>query len=83
VTTAPENPANTPERPAARAPFPHSFMLRCADAHPVRCGEEWHSSSPDQLVATATAHGTSAHGFTPAWYSPQRIAAIMRAVADG
>jgi hypothetical protein len=68
--------------PPGRAPFSPRFELRCADVHPVRCDEALRSSSPRELVARACAHGASAHGFTPAWYSPERVAAMAGAVTE-
>jgi hypothetical protein len=68
--------------PPRRAPFSQRFELRCADVHPVRCDEALRSSSPRELVARACAHGASAHGFTPAWYSPERVAAMAGAVTE-
>ena len=53
--------------------------LRCADVHPVRCDTEWVGPNANDLVARAVEHGAAAHGFTPAWYTPNRIAAIHRA----
>jgi hypothetical protein len=82
VSTAAEDTADTPEDPAAGAPFTRSFVLRCADVHPVRCGEEWQSSRRENLVAAASAHGARAHGFTPVWYSPERIVAMTAAVTE-
>jgi hypothetical protein len=75
-------PPDRAEPLAFRVPLPLTFALRCADAHPVNCDEEWQSSSPGELVASARAHGARAHGFTPVWYSPQRIAAMTAAVAE-
>jgi hypothetical protein len=37
-----------------------------------------HSS---ELVEVAREHGTRAHGFTPAWYSQRRLAAMAAVVA--
>ena len=53
--------------------------LRCADVHPVRCDAKWVGPNANDLVARAVEHGAAAHGFTPAWYTPNRIAAIHRA----
>ena len=75
-TVAAERPAATPGRFTTR----EQFRLRCADAHPVGCDVELVSSSRDDVVSRACAHGASAHGFTPVWYSPGRLAAIAAEV---
>jgi len=56
------------------------LQLQCADVLPVRCEVSWRSTSRDSLVALACAHGQSAHGFTPAWYSPEQIEIMTAAV---
>lgn len=77
-TVAAERPAATPGRFTTR----EQFRLRCADAHPVGCDVELVSSSRDDVVSRACEHGASAHGFTPVWYSPGRLAAIAAEVAQ-
>ncbi len=57
-----------------------SFRLRCCDVHPVRCDDTQSASSPGELVEWARAHGASAHGFTPAWYSPAQVSSMASAV---
>lgn len=59
-----------------------SFRLRCADVHDVACDASWRSSNPDDLVYLAQRHGASAHGFTPGWYGPDRLALMRTAVTD-
>ncbi len=54
---------------------PQVFELRCTDVHPVRCDETISAASFDQLLARTRAHGERAHGFTPAWYNAERLAA--------
>jgi hypothetical protein len=53
--------------------------VRCADVHPVRCIVALRASSDEALTDRVRAHGASVHGFTPAWYSRERIAAIAQA----
>lgn len=65
--------------PSVWAPFPRRFELRCADVHPVRCDLALRSSNLQELVARVSAHGANAHGFTPVWYSPGRVAAMAAA----
>jgi hypothetical protein len=77
-----ERPAATPGRFATREVTQEQFRLRCADAHPVGCDVELVSSSRDDVVSRACSHGARAHGFTPAWYSPGRLAAIAAEVAQ-
>ena len=57
-----------------------NFQLRCADVLPVRCDVSWRSASRDDLVPLACAHGASVHGFTPVWYSRERIDVMKAAV---
>jgi hypothetical protein len=54
--------------------------LRCSDVHPHGCSEILCARSPSALVDLACEHGSRVHGFTPAWYSPSRLA-VMAAVA--
>lgn len=56
------------------------LRLRCADVLPVGCDVSWQSSGSDELVVRARAHGERAHGFTPAWYTKERLSAMARAV---
>ena len=51
----------------------------CADVHPVRCSMTLRGSSNRSVTDRVCAHGASVHGFTPAWYSPARMAAIADA----
>lgn len=53
--------------------------VRCADVHPVRCNETLRASSVKELTDHVRAHGAGVHGFTPVWYSRERIAAIAEA----
>jgi hypothetical protein len=55
--------------------------LRCADIHPVRCEEVFAAASPDDLVARVCDHGAGVHGFTPAFYSHERLSAITATAA--
>ena len=61
----------------AIASFADRFELSCAGVHAVRCGVALREASREAVVELARAHGASAHGFTPAWYSPGRLAALM------
>ncbi len=60
---------------------PQRFELRCAEVHPVRCDVTWASANPMELVSAARDHGAAAHGFTPAWYTAARVAAMSGAVS--
>ncbi|MEA2469107.1 MAG: hypothetical protein QOE38_105 [Thermoleophilaceae bacterium] len=66
--------------PPVRAPFPRRFEVQCVDVHPVRCSVTFRSSSYEESVALARAHGASVHGFTPEWYSAERLASMAREV---
>jgi hypothetical protein len=69
-----------PAAPRARAPFPRRFEVQCRDVHPVRCDVAFRASSYEESVDLARAHGASVHGFTPEWYSAERLASIAREV---
>jgi hypothetical protein len=69
----------SPERRLRRL-RPQVFELVCADAHPLGCVEVIRSQDRDTLVVLAREHGERAHGFTAAWYSAERLAAIANAV---
>ena len=56
--------------------------VRCADVHPVRCNVCLRASGNEALTDRIRAHGARAHGFTPAWYSQERIAVITEACAS-
>jgi hypothetical protein len=47
--------------------------LRCAGVHPVHCNTRLRASTPELVVVLAREHGADAHGFTPRWYTPQRL----------
>jgi predicted small metal-binding protein len=63
-----------------REPAPGCFRLRCAEVHPVHCDVALEASSTAEVVASICAHGASAHGYTPVWYSPSRLASIAAAI---
>jgi hypothetical protein len=69
---APTEPVRRPWRP--------TFELRCADVHPLGCEESLRARSAHDLVALACEHGGLAHGFTPVWYSAERLASIAAAI---
>ena len=56
-----------------------TLEVRCEDVHPVRCDVAFRASGDQALTDRVRAHGASAHGFTPVWYSRERIAAITEA----
>ena len=60
---------------------PETCEVRCADVPPVQCKVALHASSSEALTDRVRAHGARVHGFTPAWYSQERIAGIT-ATAD-
>jgi hypothetical protein len=72
ATTAPKASVRWPSRPA--------FELRCADVHPAGCGEALRARSAHDLVALTRDHGGLVHGFTPVWYSSERLASIAAAI---
>lgn len=72
ATTALKGPVRRPSRP--------TFELRCADVHPAGCEEALRARSAHDLVALTCDHGGLVHGFTPAWYSSERLASIAAAI---
>jgi hypothetical protein len=66
----------------SRVSFPHMFELRCAELHSVRCDVRLSAPDLEGLVILAREHGASAHGFTPAWYSSGRLAAMAEVVTQ-
>ena len=65
---------------ALRRPSRPTFELRCADVHPAGCEEALRARSAHYLVALARDHGGLVHGFTPVWYSSERLASIAAAI---
>ena len=66
----------------ARALLPQAFEVRCADIHPGGCAQALRAPRPDDVVALACEHGKLVHGYTPVWYSAERLAAIAAAVTQ-
>ena len=62
-------------------PSRRRFELCCADVYPLGCNELLHAGRAGELFRIACEHGARVHGFTPAWYSPQRLAVIAAVVA--
>ena len=60
-----------------------SFELCCADVHPQGCAEMLQARRLSDLVEIAREHGARVHGFTPVWYSEQRLASMAAVVAGG
>lgn len=54
-------------------PLDEVCELRCAGVHPVHCNTRLRASTPERVVVLAREHGADAHGFTPRWYTPQRL----------
>jgi predicted small metal-binding protein len=57
------------------------YAVTCGDVHPVRCNVMLRASNGGTLTDRVRAHGASAHGFTPVWYTRERIIAISGACA--
>jgi hypothetical protein len=55
---------------------PRTCEVRCGDVHPVCCEVALRASNHVALIDRVRAHGASVHGFTPVWYSRERIAGI-------
>jgi predicted small metal-binding protein len=62
--------------------MPQPREVRCADVHPVRCTVTFRASSSEPLTDRIRDHGARVHGFTPVWYSRERIAVIAEACAS-
>ncbi len=61
-----------------------TYRVSCGEVHDyVRCDETLSASTAEDLSARVIEHGWLAHGFTPAFYTPERIAQIMSAAARG
>jgi hypothetical protein len=67
--------------PLSKVSLPHNFELRCDDVQPVRCDIQFRAASPERVLALACEHGAQAHCYTPAWYSPRRLAAMAEIVS--
>jgi hypothetical protein len=64
-----------PLLPPTGDPSLHAFEVRCADVHSGASRRRYARNSP-AMLSLACEHGALVHGFTPAWYSPDRLAAI-------
>ena len=74
------SPVMSPDDAAALRRSRPTSELRCADVHPFGCEEALRAPSAHGLVSLACEHGGLAHGFTPAWYSSERLASIAAAI---
>jgi hypothetical protein len=59
--------------------LPHGELM-CNFLHPQQCDALLLGGSVAQVVDAAMAHGALAHGYTPVWYSHDRVAAMSAAV---
>jgi hypothetical protein len=59
--------------------LPHGELM-CNFLHPQQCDALLLGGSVAQVVEAAMAHGAVAHGYTPVWYSHDRVAAMSAAV---
>jgi hypothetical protein len=57
------------------------FEVPCAELHPIRCEVRLHAANVDGLLDRAREHGMFDHGFTPAWYSSERLSAMAYVIA--
>lgn len=62
--------------PIGQASSSGPFEMSCQRFHPTRCTRSLHADSIPRMVDAAMAHGALAHGFTPAFYSQERQAAM-------
>ena len=58
---------------------PQTHEVRCADVHPVRCDVALRASTRHVLSDRVRAHGAIVHGFTPVWYTRDRMDSISEA----
>lgn len=61
---------------------PRTFELRCRDVHPAGCDQTVRADGFQTVIALACEHGALAHGFTPAWYSSERLHAMGDEVTE-
>jgi hypothetical protein len=76
-------PASSPRRDPARSggtSCGELLELSCATAHSVPCSAVLAADDLSRLFAIVADHGARAHGFTSAWYTPQRRAAMAQGV---
>ncbi|MGZ6707306.1 MAG: hypothetical protein ACXVFN_10225 [Solirubrobacteraceae bacterium] len=60
-----------------------TFEVCCRDVHPAGgCDQTVRADGFQAVIALACEHGAFAHGFTPAWYSAERLHTIADAVAE-
>ncbi len=73
--TAVARPEDAEPHPPPGTPPPRDDVceLRCAGVHPVHCDMRLRASTAERVVLLACEHGADAHGFTPRWYTPQRV----------
>jgi hypothetical protein len=61
-----------------------TYRISCRDVHDsVRCEQTLSAPTARDLSARVIEHGWLVHGFTPAFYTPQRIEQIMSSAAAG
>jgi hypothetical protein len=66
---------------AAKTTSPVPFEMGCECFHPTRCAQSLCADSVSRMVDAAIAHGALAHGFTPAFYSREKRAAMAAEAA--
>ena len=69
-------------REPARAQSERRFELRCADVVPVRCEEIFCAHCASEAIGLACEHGKLIHGFTPGWYTPERLVLMAGTVTE-
>ena len=66
--------------PPSLVSFPHAFELWCGEVQPLHCDVRLRAACPEHVVMLACEHGPWAHGYTRAWYRPDRLAAMAARV---
>jgi hypothetical protein len=59
-----------------------TYELACRELHPMGCAARIRGASVETMLHAAVSHGSRGHGFTAAFYDPDRLGA-MRAVLSG
>lgn len=79
--TTRQAPEHGAARPGVATLPPAQLEVRCDALHPVPCDAELRGDDAEQLLRAACEHGAWAHGFTRAWYTPERVEAMRRRIA--
>lgn len=74
--SAADSSSSPPVDATPRPEVPKGYGLRCAQVFSPRCDVQLRSASVESVLILAREHGASAHGYTPAWFSAERLASM-------